>query len=289
MKKQVIIGISGLILICLFIVMSGCGGGSSTINPVIIPTSNPTSIPTSQIPTATPWPVGTLTIHTNMAGKWAVMQAFFQNSKSASLDIIGSDYNPNQEKIIDESGNVIFNNVPLNSNIIIQVYNDSSKNTLLASTNKTFTGSEIVNLNQNEISPTPTGVIPIPTATNTPAPGSTNTPLPTQTPGGPTATNTPPAGATNTPTPAATNTATATPTATTAPSGNPSITSVTNNGTACTGNVARDNDSLTVAGTNFGSSQGRITINGVNATINSWSPTSITCTVASGTFQNNGP
>lgn len=233
MKKQIIIGIIGFILVYLFIVISGCGGGSSTINPGPFPTSNPTSIPTSQIPTATPWPVGNLTVHTNMPGKWIVMQAFFQSGKVTSSDLIESDYNPHQEQALDGSGNAVFNNIPLNSNVVIQIYNDSNKNTLLASTNTNFTGTATVNLNQNEITPTPTGVIAIPTELPpTPGPGQpTWTPSPSPTPqktplpGEPTwtpttviqPTNTPPPPTVGPGTPTATNTPTSTPTPEPAP------------------------------------------------------------------------
>lgn len=129
---------------------------------------------------------------------------------------------------------------------------------------------------------TPTQTPFPPTPTNTPPPGSTptNTPIPptpTNTPVGPTPTFTP-----IPPTPTFTPTPTNTPVA-----GNPSITSVTNSATG--GSLAKDGDTLTIAGNNFGSSQGTVSINGVNAGITSWGTISITCTVSVGSFKNNGP
>jgi len=67
----------------------------------------------------------------------------------------------------------------------------------------------------------------------------------------------------------------------------PHITSVTNTDTG--GSLAKDGDTLTVVGTNFGTSQGTVSINGTNAGVTSWTETSITCTVAAGSFKTNGP
>ncbi|MEQ8220983.1 MAG: hypothetical protein ABRQ37_01680 [Candidatus Eremiobacterota bacterium] len=67
MKKYVITGFSGLILIYLFILISGCGGGSSTVNPgtqptsIDTPTTNPVFTPTNTpITDNTPTPTSTL-------------------------------------------------------------------------------------------------------------------------------------------------------------------------------------------------------------------------------------
>ena len=157
MQKNTIPFILTVLIISLLI---GCGGGSSSFNPVVNPTM--TATPTER-------PVGILNVQTDMPGKWAELQTFENSALAISL------YYPYQEKELDPNGEASFSYVPINTVCSVVIYEDQTKATILASKNINFNADgQTEAINQGTIEPTPTGV-PVPTPTITPSP----TPSPT--------------------------------------------------------------------------------------------------------------
>ncbi len=305
MKKQVIIGIIGLILICLFIAISGCGGGSSTIVPN---PSNPTSTP-AIIPTATPTPIkyGNISgkiltnINTGYANAFVLFQSLVVNERTKKIEGSGL-YTRNTSS--DPNGTYTFTSAPQGACRISFWSSQSSYQTdpnspLGAINSDVGENTQEADIKEGSVAPTPTptntpsptntvpaGSTPTNTPQNTPLPGeptwtptATNTPVNTPLPGEPTFTPSPTATTTNTPVPGATSTNTP------VPSADPSITEVKK--TSETGyamSMVETGTEVSIIGTNFGASQitGTVTIGGFSAPVNSWADGLIKAIVPAG-------
>ena len=174
MKRQIIIGIAGLILISLFIAISGCGGGGGSS---VIPNSQPVATNTSAStinPTATPTPIkyGNISgkVLTNTGTGYANAFVEFQSlvgNQKANLFENSASYTQTTTSLTD--GSYSFNNVPQGDCRVSFWANQSdyqlNPNNPIGATNNIITDDiSSVNLVQGQIAPTPTRK-PTPTPT----------------------------------------------------------------------------------------------------------------------------
>ncbi len=100
MKKYIITGFSGIILIYLFILLSGCGGGSSTVMP---DSSNPTNTPVINPTALTPTPTVTLAPTATVATISGKITGMFNSTTISGASITVGD----KSVLSDSQGNFV--------------------------------------------------------------------------------------------------------------------------------------------------------------------------------------
>jgi len=314
MKKYFLHAVVFIVILAIGGFVIGCGGGptNSVIPNTNTPIDNTPTSPTDPTPTSVPTGNMTITVTdangNTLGGYWIRYSVLMANGRTINSSDLTGSYNTSGQQQVDSNGLTVITNIPLHNVVRVEVASTSDFTDISSARNITYnTDGQTETMVQNQNEPTPSDLTPYPTQapTSTPAPDQpTNTPAPTQTPGGPTATNTPastntpiaptqtPGGPTATNTPASTNTPTPAPGATNTPtpsSSNPSITNVKK--TSETGwdeSMVETGTEVSIIGTNFGATQGTVTIGGYSATINSWTDTLIKVVVPAGALTGTG-